>query len=168
MEYVTVMYILIIINQFLIKQKNISIYLSIIPSHLMPMLRFTPVLPHKVRTQYVYSRLFQIAIIASYFLFPWRKSCRNEQTINSLSKLKTVSTISNMCKYNFLTWEWIKVKMYVRQKYLLCFVNAHTAFLLCTAAFRLCTRQRVHMDTVIFKYLPLEISVRDRHYVNIT
>ena len=38
-----------------------------------------------------------------------------------------------MCKYNFLAQEWIEVKMYVSWKYLLCFINAHIAFLLCTA-----------------------------------
>ena len=36
-----------------------------------------------------------------------------------------------MCKYSFITWEWIEVKLYVQWKYLLFFINALTAFLLC-------------------------------------
>ena len=38
---------------------------------------------------------------------------RNEEVINNLSYVKAVSTISNMCKYNFLAWELIEVKLYV-------------------------------------------------------
>ena len=37
--------------------------------------------------------------------FPLEKSFRNEQMINSLSWLKTVSTISIMCKYSSLAWK---------------------------------------------------------------
>ena len=38
-----------------------------------------------------------------------------------------------MSKYNFLACEWIQEKLYVQWKYLLWFINAHTAFLLCMA-----------------------------------
>ena len=41
--------------------------------------------------------------------------------------------MSNMCKYNFFAQEWIEVKLYIQWKYLLCFINAHTVFLLFTA-----------------------------------
>ena len=36
-----------------------------------------------------------------------------------------------MCQYNFLAREWIEVKLYIYWKYLLCFINAHTAVLFC-------------------------------------
>ena len=38
-----------------------------------------------------------LQITYKLFNFPLEKSCRNEQTINSLSQLKAVSNISNMC-----------------------------------------------------------------------
>ena len=75
------------------------------------------------------------ALQLNYKLLPihMEKSCRNEQMINYLSQLKAVSAISNMFKYNILAWEWIEVKLYVKWKYMLCSINAHTAFLLCEA-----------------------------------
>ena len=81
-----------------------------------PVWRLLTNLPHKVKTQYVHCRW-----TASYSLFL------------SFSFLKEVSTLSNMCKCTFLAWLWNEVKW----KYLLCFINAHTAFLLCTAAIML-------------------------------
>ena len=55
--------------------------------------------------------VFAFQINCKLLPFPLEKSYNNEQSINSLSKLKAVSTISNMCKYNFLTWEWIILKI---------------------------------------------------------
>ena len=45
-----------------------------------------------------------LKINCKLFPFPLEKSWRNKQTIN-------ISTLSNMCKYNLLAWEWIKVKL---------------------------------------------------------
>ena len=41
-------------------------------------------------------------------------------------------------KYNFLAWEWIKMKLHIGWKYLLCYINVHTAFLPCMADIKLC------------------------------
>ncbi len=35
------------------------------------------------------------------------------QTINALQYLKAVSTVSNICTYNLLPWEWIEQKFEV-------------------------------------------------------
>ena len=49
-----------------------------------------------------------------------------------------------MRKCNFLAWEWIDVKLYVKWKYLLCSVDAHTVFLLCTARMQVKDDELLH------------------------
>ena len=63
-------------------------------------------LPYKVKIQYVHCRLnFSYSLCC----------CRSEQTINSFSQLKTVSTLWTCVNRNFLAW--IEVKLYVEWKY---------------------------------------------------
>ncbi len=47
--------------------------------------------------------------------------------------LKEVSTISNICTYNLLVWNWIDDKFDIKWMYLLCFIFVDTALLLCGA-----------------------------------
>ena len=86
----------------------------------------------------VLARTFTVGILIRYSAPPsknavctYQITCRrNQQTINTLPQLKAISSISNIYTYNLSAWEWVDLKFDVEWKYLLCFIVAHTAFLL--------------------------------------
>ena len=106
------------------------------------------------KTQYVHYRL-----IASYFLFILKKSCRNEQTINYFSYFKSVFTISACLNTTFsMGLEYSEIPRLI--KYLLCFINAHTAFLLCTV--EVCF---VNMKTSALKWMCFTSKSRNNFFL---
>ena len=104
---------------------------------------------NKVKMQYVHCR-----IIATYFLF-LGKILQKWADGKFPFITEAVYTIPNIRKYNFLAWEWIKVKLYVEWRYLPCFLNAHTVFLLCSAV--LCPRLLFH------RYLAIKLPTKLSH-----